>query len=86
MFRCTVLHCQHDAFQAQLQQPYTPADSWLRVPRPQELGPLVPLEVTVDGRGWDRSSADIAIAGLGWVAIGCKASALDCTPLLAVLN
>lgn len=46
--------------------------------RPQrlaELGPLIPTDVSVSGNSWERSSADIAIAGLGWVGIGCNGTA-----------
>ncbi|MEW5302007.1 MAG: hypothetical protein WDW36_004821 [Sanguina aurantia] len=36
-----------------------------------QLPGLQPRELTVLGNSWQRSSVDIAIAGLGWVAIGC---------------
>ncbi|KAI8473852.1 MAG: hypothetical protein J3K34DRAFT_383481 [Monoraphidium minutum] len=39
------------------------------------LGPLVPREAVVSGGAWDRSSADVAIAGLGWVGVGVKGEA-----------
>jgi len=43
--------------------------------RLQELGPLQPRDVVVDGNSWTRSSRDVAIAGLGWVGVGLVGSA-----------
>lgn len=53
---------------AELAPPCTPE-------RVEALGPLQPRDVGVEGGFWDRSTVDIAIAGLGWVAIGCKGAA-----------
>ncbi|MEW5317331.1 MAG: hypothetical protein WDW38_008639 [Sanguina aurantia] len=36
-----------------------------------QLPGLQPRELTVLGTSWQRSSMDIAVAGLGWIAIGC---------------
>lgn len=36
---------------------------------------LVPTEVPVVGDGWQASSVDVAIAGLGWVGVGAKGAA-----------
>jgi uncharacterized membrane protein YgcG len=47
----------------------------LTAARLQELGPLLPRDAAVEGDAWDRSSADVAIAGLGWVAVGVKGGA-----------
>ncbi|GLC33305.1 hypothetical protein PLESTB_000348100 [Pleodorina starrii] len=33
------------------------------------------VEVEVEGSDWSRSSVDVAIAGLGWVAVGCRGRA-----------
>lgn len=34
------------------------------------LGPLVPTPLVVEGTNWKQSSIDIAVAGLGWIAVG----------------
>ena len=39
------------------------------------LGPLVPRTVRVEGDDLNRSTTDVAIAGLGWVGIGISGSA-----------
>lgn len=36
---------------------------------------LVPTVVSVTGKSWLQSSVDVAIAGLGWVGVGCKGPA-----------
>lgn len=33
-------------------------------------------EINVSGNSWDASSVDIAVAGLGWCAIGLKGEAV----------
>ncbi|CAI5478482.1 unnamed protein product [Closterium sp. Yama58-4] len=43
--------------------------------RMADLGMWLPRSVTVEGTRWDQSSTDVAIAGLGWVAVGIKGSA-----------
>ncbi|KAH7435574.1 hypothetical protein KP509_06G070100 [Ceratopteris richardii] len=43
--------------------------------RMKELGPWVETPLTVSGDTWDRSSVDIAIAGLGWFGLGIKGTA-----------
>ncbi|CAI5486946.1 unnamed protein product [Closterium sp. Naga37s-1] len=43
--------------------------------RMADLGMWLPRSVTVEGTRWDQSSADVAVAGLGWVAVGIKGSA-----------
>jgi hypothetical protein len=43
--------------------------------RMDEIGPLVPRDAEVAGDHWDRSGTDIAIAGVGWVAVGVKGAA-----------
>ena len=40
-----------------------------------KLGPLVPTLVIVQGPNWKQSSMDIAVAGLGWVAVGVSGEA-----------
>ena len=40
--------------------------------RLEELGQWQPRTVQVAGTRWDQSSADVAIAGLGWVGVGLK--------------
>jgi hypothetical protein len=40
-----------------------------------DLGPLAPRDAAVDGDAWDRSSVDVAVAGLGWVGVGVKGRA-----------
>ncbi|XP_042391109.1 GTP-binding protein BRASSINAZOLE INSENSITIVE PALE GREEN 2, chloroplastic-like [Zingiber officinale] len=44
--------------------------------RVQELGKWLRKEFNVTGESWDRSSVDIAVAGLGWCAIALKGEAL----------
>ena len=39
------------------------------------MGPLTPRRVPIEGNSWRESSADIAIAGLGWLGIGVKGRA-----------
>jgi hypothetical protein len=34
-----------------------------------ELGPFKSEEFVIDGDGWTRSSTDIVIPGLGWIAV-----------------
>jgi hypothetical protein len=41
----------------------------------EALGPLAPREAAVEGGTWEHSSIDVAIAGLGWVAVGVKGEA-----------
>lgn len=43
--------------------------------RAEQLPPLVPLDVEVEGTDWRRSTVDVAIAGLGWVGVGCAGRA-----------
>ncbi|KAI5065380.1 hypothetical protein GOP47_0020075 [Adiantum capillus-veneris] len=43
--------------------------------RIEELGPWVETPIIVTGDTWDKSSTDIAIAGLGWFGIGIKGTA-----------
>ncbi|MCO5550226.1 hypothetical protein L7F22_003708 [Adiantum nelumboides] len=43
--------------------------------RIEELGPWVETPVTVTGDTWEKSSVDIAIAGLGWFGLGIKGNA-----------
>lgn len=43
--------------------------------RVAELGKWVRREFTVSGNSWDSSSMDVAVAGLGWFAIGLKGKA-----------
>ncbi|KAG1661535.1 hypothetical protein FOA52_000045 [Chlamydomonas sp. UWO 241] len=52
----------------QLTPPYSPE-------RAAEFPRLVPAEVAVQGSAWDASTVDVAIAGLGWVSVGCKGAA-----------
>ncbi|DBA75302.1 TPA: hypothetical protein ACH3X1_010580 [Trebouxia sp. C0004] len=40
-----------------------------------ELGPLLPQDILLEGSNWKESSVDIAIAGLGWIAVGVKGPA-----------
>ncbi|DBA79361.1 TPA: hypothetical protein ACH3X2_000014 [Trebouxia sp. C0005] len=40
-----------------------------------ELGPLLPQDILLEGNNWKESSVDIAIAGLGWIAVGVKGPA-----------
>ncbi|RRT50972.1 hypothetical protein B296_00031754 [Ensete ventricosum] len=44
--------------------------------RSNELGKWVRKEINVSGNSWDASSVDIAVAGLGWCAIGLKGEAV----------
>ena len=37
--------------------------------RMRELGPLLPTDVRVRGDGFRISGTDVAIAGLGWIAV-----------------
>ena len=39
------------------------------------MGPLTPRRVPIEGNSWRESSADIAVAGLGWLGIGVKGRA-----------
>ncbi|DBB17163.1 TPA: hypothetical protein ACH3X3_014236 [Trebouxia sp. C0006] len=43
--------------------------------RMAELGPLLPQDILLEGSNWKESSVDIAIAGLGWIAVGVKGPA-----------
>lgn len=43
--------------------------------RVAELGPLLPHNILLEGNSWKESSVDIAIAGLGWIAVGVKGRA-----------
>lgn len=43
--------------------------------RVEQLGKWVKKEVSVSGSWWDSSCVDIAVAGLGWFAIGLKGEA-----------
>ncbi|KAL8140142.1 hypothetical protein V2J09_006163 [Rumex salicifolius] len=43
--------------------------------RVKELGEWVKKEFHVTGNSWDSSSVDVAVGGLGWVAIGLKGEA-----------
>ena len=36
----------------------------------EDMPHLVPSEFLINGQGWKKSSEDVAIAGLGWVALG----------------
>eukprot|EP00878_Enallax_costatus_P040541 GHUV01046847.1.p1 GENE.GHUV01046847.1~~GHUV01046847.1.p1 ORF type:complete len:471 (+),score=122.78 GHUV01046847.1:943-2355(+) len=36
--------------------------------------PLVPRTAVVEGNSWKMHSKDIAIAGLGWISVGCEGS------------
>lgn len=36
---------------------------------------LAAVDVRVEGSSWRASTVDIAVAGLGWVAVGCQGSA-----------
>lgn len=31
-----------------------------------------PVDVEVEGEDWSRSTVDVAIAGLGWIGVGCR--------------
>ncbi len=42
------------------------------------MGLLTPNRVPIEGDSWRESSADIAIAGLGWLGIGVKGRAAFC--------
>lgn len=39
------------------------------------LAPLEPIDLQLTGSNWYRSTVDIAIAGLGWVGVGCSGAA-----------
>lgn len=43
--------------------------------RIEELGPWVETPITVTGDRWDKSSVDVAIAGMGWFGLGIKGTA-----------
>ncbi|KAG2482323.1 hypothetical protein HYH03_018745 [Edaphochlamys debaryana] len=43
--------------------------------RAAALPALAPVEVALEGSDWRRSSVDVAIAGLGWVGVGCSGPA-----------
>ncbi len=43
--------------------------------RLRALPPWAPRTIQVEGTAWDRSTVDVAIAGLGWVAVGVKGPA-----------
>lgn len=51
-----------------LTPPYSPE-------RAQELPPWEVTQLSVEGTTWSQSSVDIAIAGLGWISVGCKGMA-----------
>ena len=40
-----------------------------------ELGPWVSRTVTLSGTSWASSSTDVAVAGAGWVGVGCSGDA-----------
>ncbi|EFJ44727.1 hypothetical protein VOLCADRAFT_118673 [Volvox carteri f. nagariensis] len=45
---------------------------------PEEVAALPkwqPVEVEVEGTDWSRSTVDVAVAGLGWVGVGCRGKA-----------
>jgi hypothetical protein len=44
--------------------------------RAAEIGRWAPRKVTVSGDSWEVSSVDVAVAGLGWIAIGVKGTAV----------
>ena len=37
--------------------------------RIEEIGPYEDIEFVIEGKGWKSSSADIVIAGLGWISV-----------------
>lgn len=39
------------------------------------LPPMEPVDVEVTGTDWRKSTVDIAVAGLGWVGVGCSGPA-----------
>lgn len=43
--------------------------------RLEELGPWVQIPITVTGDTWEKSSVDIAVAGMGWFGLGIKGTA-----------
>lgn len=43
--------------------------------RLEELGPRVRTPVSITGDSWDKSSVDIAVAGVGWFGIGINGTA-----------
>ncbi|KAG2441115.1 hypothetical protein HXX76_003967 [Chlamydomonas incerta] len=43
--------------------------------RAEQLPAMVPLDVEVEGTDWRKSTVDIAVAGLGWVGVGCAGRA-----------
>eukprot|EP00250_Pteridium_aquilinum_P011287 c19967_g1_i1 orf=71-2137(+) len=43
--------------------------------RIEELGPWVETPITITGDTWEKSSVDIAIAGMGWFGLGIKGTA-----------
>ncbi|GAB4820166.1 hypothetical protein N2152v2_007212 [Parachlorella kessleri] len=45
------------------------------VERMEAFPPLQPTDVVVQGDSWRESSRDVAIAGLGWIAVGVKGEA-----------
>jgi hypothetical protein len=51
--------------------PLTPPAS---LDRWKELPAWEAQTVVVDGTGWDRSSVDVSIAGLGWIAVSRRSS------------
>ncbi|XP_054809697.1 GTP-binding protein BRASSINAZOLE INSENSITIVE PALE GREEN 2, chloroplastic [Prosopis cineraria] len=63
---CKILQ---DHFGRQLQPP-------IGEKRVQELGSWVRREFHISGNSWDSSSVDIAVAGLGWFAVGLKGDAV----------
>lgn len=44
--------------------------------RVKELGKWERKEIPVTGTSWDSSSVDVAVAGLGWFAVGLKGEAV----------
>ncbi|CAM6021015.1 unnamed protein product [Sphagnum balticum] len=44
--------------------------------RVAEMGEWLARKVTVSGDAWDASSVDLAVAGLGWIGIGVKGTAV----------
>ena len=41
----------------------------------RELGPLLPTDISVSGNSFRESGTDVAIAGLGWVAVALDGAA-----------
>ncbi|KAL2527493.1 P-loop containing nucleoside triphosphate hydrolase superfamily protein [Abeliophyllum distichum] len=68
--RVLTIH-HHDGDGGQWSQPLPP----LGEGRVEKLVKWVKKEVSVSGSYWDSSCLDIAVAGLGWFAIGLKGQA-----------